>query len=267
MNRHSAPLEFTTLEPALTQAFAENGVACVRGLLSNADVEHLREWVEVAINNPAKPAVGKRTYILETHLSKRFEGFRDFIFSSPLAEAAATIMGSHEVRFYNDTIFVKEAMAPEPTPWHQDQGYCFLGGVDNCATWIALDPANEASGAMSYAIGSHRWGKMFTLPDSSHPGNVFDGPMPDIEGDPDRYPTVIFDIKPGDVVFHHLMTLHKAGPNTSKGTRRRVYSNRMIGDDAVWVDRPFAYAKIDSGLKQGDAVRGADFPLLWPRHS
>jgi ectoine hydroxylase-related dioxygenase (phytanoyl-CoA dioxygenase family) len=267
MDMVSAPLEFTSLGPELTQAFAENGVACIRGLLKSKDVEHLRQWVEVAIENPARPAKPNRTYILETQLSKRFEGFRDFIYNSPVAEAAAAIMGSREVRFYNDTIFVKEPQAPEPTPWHQDQGYCYLDGMDNCATWIALDPANKVSGAMTYAVGSHRWGKMFTLPDSDHPGNVFDGPMPDVDGNPDRYPTVIFDIKPGDVVFHHLMTLHKAGPNTTHGTRRRVYSNRMNGDDAVWVNRPFAYAKIDSGLKEGEPVRGSDFPLLWPRHS
>ena len=261
----TANLEFDSLGPELAHAFAENGVTCIRGLLSSADVEHLREWVEIAINNPAKPVKPNRTYIMETRLSSRFEGFRDFIFNSPIAEAASCIMGSREVRFYNDTIFVKEPSAPEPSPWHQDQSYCFFGGTENCATWIALDPANEASGAMTYAIGSHRWGKMFALPDSTEPGTMFDGPVPDIDGDPERYPTVIFDIKPGDVVFHHLMTLHKAGPNTTKGTRRRVYSNRMVGDDAVWVDRPFAYAKMDNALEAGDPLRGPDYPLIWPR--
>src|ERR1700723_185010 len=115
-------LEFDAFGPELTHGFAENGVACIRGLLDRADIEHLREWVEVAINNPEKPFKPNRTYIIETHLSSRFEGFRDFIFNSPIAEAAAVIMGTREVRFYNDTIFVKEPSAPEPSPWHQDQG-------------------------------------------------------------------------------------------------------------------------------------------------
>jgi len=256
------PLEFDGLAPEVGQAFAVNGVACIRGLLDGAAIDHLREWVEIAIRSSEKP---ERTYIMETQLSARFAGFRDFVASSPVAEAASVIMGSREVRFYNDTIFVKEPAAPEPSPWHQDQPYCFLSGRQNCATWIALDPAHEASGAMTYALGSHRWGKTFSLPDSTDPGTTFDGPRPDIDGNPDRYPTVVFDIEPGDVVFHHLMTLHKAGPNTTTGTRRRVYSNRMIGDDAVWTDRPFAYARIETDLQEGDPVRGPNFPLLWPR--
>lgn len=256
--------EFHSLGPELTRSFAVNGVACVRGLLTQAEVEELREWVEIAINNPAKPVSGKRTYIIETHLSKRFKGFNDFLYQSRIAEAAAAIMGSREVRFYNDTIFVKEPSAPEPSPWHQDQPYCFFGGMDNCATWIPLDPANEASGAMTYALGSHRWGKMFSLPDSTDPSTAFDGPAPDIESNPELYPTVVFDVRPGDVVFHHLMTMHKAGPNTSKGTRRRVLSNRFVGDDAVWMDRPFAHAKIEADLQNGEPMRGSQFPLLWP---
>ena len=259
------PLEFSKLGPDVTEAFAQNGVTCMRGLLNGDWVERLRDWVEIAIENPEKPAKSDRTYIIETHLSARFEGFRDFIHDSPIAEAAATIMGSKDVRFYNDTIFVKEPSAPEPSPWHQDQPYCFLNGRDNCATWIPLDPADEASGAMTYAIGSHRWGKMFKLPDSDKPETYFDGPIPDIAGDTERYPTVIFQLEPGDVVFHHLMTLHRAGPNTTKGIRRRVVSNRFIGDDATWIDRPFAYAKFDNDMKTGDPIRGSEFPLLWPR--
>ena len=84
----------------------------MRGLLTGAEVDHLRKWVEVAINNPAKPVKQNRTYMIETHLSARFEGFRDFIFNSRIAEAASVLMGSREVRFYNDTIFVKEPARP-----------------------------------------------------------------------------------------------------------------------------------------------------------
>ena len=143
----------------------------------------------------------------------------------------------------------------------------FLQRRENCATWIALDPANKASGAMTYAVGSHRWGKMFAQPNSTNPDSAFDGPMPDVEADPERYPTVVFEVRPGDVVFHHLLTLHKAGPNTTKGTRRRVVSNRFFGDDAVWVNRPFAHAEFETRLNEGDLVRGPDFPLLWPRRA
>lgn len=263
-------LEFDTLCPEVTDAFAENGVVCLRGLVNQAGVEHLREWIEIAIANPSPRYAGKpnRTYIVDTRLWARFDGFREFAFASNVAEAAATVMGSREVRMFNDSMFVKEPSAPEPTPWHQDLPYFRLAGDNNCSAWIALDPANKASGAMSYALGSHRWGKMFRPVDFSRPGqfltdDLFDGAAPDVDAHPELYPTVTFDLKPGDVVFHHLLTLHKAGPNSSQGTRRRVHTIRFAGDDSTWINRPFATAEFDDELEDGAPLEGSDFPILF----
>jgi ectoine hydroxylase-related dioxygenase (phytanoyl-CoA dioxygenase family) len=259
---HAKRLEFDTIRPELAQAFAESGVVCVRGLVDRDGIERLRELVEVAITDGKKSAPAGQTYIMETRLASRYQGFRDFVLGSRLSEAAATLMGGRQARLFNDTIFVKEPGAPEPTPWHQDQQSFNLAGRDNCASWLALDPVREASGAMTYVPGSHHWGKEFTT--YTHPEDVFDGPAPDIDADPERYPTVRFDLEPGDAVFHHLLTLHKAGPNTTQGTRRRAYSIRFAGDDATWIDRPFATAKFNTPLNSGDPIAGDDFPLAWP---
>lgn len=259
-------LEFDSLHPGLTRSFAENGVACIRGLVDGGGIDHLRKWTEIAINNPSDPTAS-RTYIRETRLSSRYEGFRHFVLNSRCAEAAATCLGSRQVQLFNDTIFVKEPAAPEPTPWHQDQHAFNLGGRNVCAIWIALDPVTPESGAMTYVPGSHRWGKNFTL--YTYEGQLgtddFDGPPPDIDADPKRYPTVSFILQPGDAVFHHLMTLHKAGPNTTTGMRRRAYSIRFAGDGSYWADRKQSTAKFDTNLKDGDPLVGSDFPVLWRR--
>jgi len=270
--KNRLPLEYDTLNPGVTETFAENGVVCLHGLIDRDGVDLLREWIEVAIQNPSAMAGDKpgRTYIVDTRLWARFEGFRQFAFDSNIAEAAAIVMGSRQVRMYNDSMFVKEPSAPEPTPWHQDLPYFRLEGHKNCSAWIALDPANEASGAMSYALGSHRWGKLFRPVSFAKPGEyrseeAFDGPAPDIDADPKRYPTVTFDLQPGDVVFHHLRTLHKAGPNSSKGTRRRVHTIRFAGDGSTWIDRPYSTVEFQNELRDGDPLDGPDFPVLWQR--
>ncbi len=232
--KNRAGLEYDKIGPDITKSFAENGVVCMRGVIASSDIEILRECIEVAIKN-RNPKYNKpgATYIVDGHLWTKYKGFKRFTFDSNIAELAAMVMGSHQVRVYDDAMFVKEPSAPEPTPWHQDLPYFRLNGPNNCSVWIPLDPANEASGAMSYTLGSYRWGKMFEpvnfAEGTSHAESEFDGPPPDVDAEPDRYATATFDVRPGDVVFHHLLTLHKAGPNSSKGTRRRVHTIRFAG--------------------------------------
>jgi ectoine hydroxylase-related dioxygenase (phytanoyl-CoA dioxygenase family) len=122
---------------------------------------------------------------------------------------------------------------------------------------------------MSYVLGSHRWGKLFRPVSFSKPGefhqaaDTYDGEAPNIDADPERYPTVTFDLQPGDVVFHHLLTLHKAGANSTEGTRRRVHTIRFAGDGTKWVNRPFATFEFVNALREGDLLEGPDFPILW----
>jgi ectoine hydroxylase-related dioxygenase (phytanoyl-CoA dioxygenase family) len=268
----AARLDFDRLGPEVTAAFAESGVVCLRGLLDAGEVEDLRAWIEVAIANPSPRFAGApgRTYAVDTHLWTKFEGFRKVAFDSRIAEAAATVMGSRQVRLYYDNMFVKEPAAPEPTPWHQDLPYYRLGGRDVCSAWIALDPANAASGAMTYGLGTHGWGKMFRSNDDGDAGPAafappFAGPAPDLDREPGLCPTVTFDLGPGDVVFHHLLTLHKAGPNTTRSLRRRVHTIRLAGDDAIWAERPFWKVAFETELPDGAPLDGPEFPILWPR--
>ena len=261
------------LGPAVGEAFARDGVICIRGLLSPAWVDHLRVAVDDAIARPgpgAKTAAGSR-FIVENCLWQHHPRFRTFAEEGPVARAAAIAMSSARTRMFNDTIFVKEPAAPEPTPWHHDLPYFKLGGSQNCSVWIALDTVTQASGAMHFALGSHRWGKMFRPVGFGGNGSApvsreaFDGTVPDIDADPERYPTISFDLAPGDVTFHHLLTVHKAGANTTSATRRRAHTIRMAGDDAIYLDRPFATADFGDGLRDGDPLSGPFFPILWPR--
>lgn len=252
--------------------FAEHGVVCFRDLVRPSEIDLLRDWIEVAIQNPSPRFVGtdNATFLRDGRLWARFDGFRDFAFSSRIAEAAALIMASDHVRMYNDSMFVKEPSAPEPTPWHQDLPYFNIEGTANCSAWIPLDPANEASGAMSYVIGSHRFGKMFRPVNLSKPSEFrtedeFDGGLPDIDGNPELYPTVTFDLRPGDVVFHHLLTLHKSGPNNNADRRRRVHTMRLAGDGMKWKKRAYSSVEFHNDLQSGDLLQGPEFPVLWPR--
>ena len=61
--------------------------------------------------------------------------FRDYVYNSPAAEIADTLMESEKVNFFYDQLLVKEPGTVEKTPWHQDQQYWAVSSrqVASCA--------------------------------------------------------------------------------------------------------------------------------------
>ena len=72
-------------------------------------------------------------------------------------------------------------------------------------------------------------------------------------------------IKAGDAVAFDFRTLHGASENVNKKLRRRVFSARVVGDDAIFIDRkgkgspPFENVKLQSG----DRLMGGEFPIIY----
>jgi ectoine hydroxylase-related dioxygenase (phytanoyl-CoA dioxygenase family) len=178
-------------------------------------------------------------------------------------------MASREIRLYNDRLLVKEPGTETPTHWHQDLPYFRIDGEQACSVWIGLDPVTKASGAMSFVKGSHRWGKLYRPvglgTGKAYGSEDFDGAMPAIDADPAAFPTVCYEMGPGDVTFHHARTVHGAKGNATADRRRRGYSVRFAGDDVTWLKRKFSLSGVEVDLADGAPLRGNLFPLLWPR--
>ncbi len=89
---------------------------------------------------------------------------------------------------------------------------------------------------------------------------------PDIEAAPERYDLISFDVMPGDVIIHHVRTVHGAGGNPSDRWRRAM-SFRYCGDKVRYFDRPGAISQVGVAhdLKNGDRLFSADYPVVWPR--
>ncbi|MFM0234087.1 phytanoyl-CoA dioxygenase family protein [Paraburkholderia sediminicola] len=275
MNEH--PIQ--ALTHADIQTFRRDGVVCLRGLLDAEWIEHLRGAIEVALekaaDNPnardiAAEAGKVGRFHNEQSLWKTHQGFLRFIEESPISEVAAWLTGSESIWLYNDHLLVKEPGTDAPTPWHQDGTYFRLTGEQAISVWIGLDPVRRETGAMSFVKGSHAWNRMFR-PRAFATGNdrdsaAFDGPLPDIDGNPVLYQTVCYEMEPGDVTIHHALTIHGALGNSSATMRRRGYSIRMAGDDARYADRKWTAYSIGEGLRDGAPIEGhPDFPSLWPR--
>ena len=103
--------------------------------------------------------------------------------------------------------------------WHQDWQYWhpwWQPESELFTAWLAVSDVREESGPMRFVPESQRWGFL-------DQGNFFDGDLrrEDIAVPPGqiwREDAAI--LPPGGVSFHHRLTYHGSGPNTSHSPRR-----------------------------------------------
>lgn len=190
---------------------------------------------------------------------------------SPFSEIAASLMSANRINFFGDQLFLKEPGSMHRTAFHQDASYFNIEG-DQCLTiWIPLDVVDLENGAMGYVRGSHRWpihaANMFISQDA-YPGGARE-PLPDIEGNESEFDIEYYDVKPGDVIIHHVRTAHGSTGNLSADRGRRAIAFRYCGDDIRYLERPGVpenSPKSDS-LKNGDVIDSAEFPLIWTKEA
>jgi ectoine hydroxylase-related dioxygenase (phytanoyl-CoA dioxygenase family) len=254
--------------------YAAEGAVVLRGVFAEW-IETLRAGVTHVMASPGpyertyQPKDGTARFFQDLCNWQRIEEFGAFVRHSPAAEIAARLMGSRTARFFHDHILVKEPGSSIVTPWHQDLPYYCVAGEQNVSFWIPLDPiARDVT--LECVAGSHLWGRSYR-PKRFDGTDLYAGDvsiqMPDIDADRSAYAIRGWEVEPGDAVAFNFATVHGAPANISQSKRRRVFSARWVGEDAIFVDRegkgspPFAHLT----LKTGDPLDGADFPLIFKR--
>jgi ectoine hydroxylase-related dioxygenase (phytanoyl-CoA dioxygenase family) len=261
-----------TVTAADVDAFARDGAICLRAAFPPKWVDRMRAAVDRISSVPgpySRQAVapdGTGRFHNDMFMWTRDEDFRAFVFESPAAEIAGTVMGASRVNLFYDHLLVKQPLAAEPTPWHHDLPYWPVAGDQVCSVWLALDAATPATGAVEYVAGSHRWGRRFE-PETFIPGRPFDDqglePVPDIDADRSAYRILSWDVEPGDCLVHHALTVHGAPGNSTADRTRRGLSTRWTGDDATYDPHPGTFRLVeDPGLVPGAPMDCTLFPLV-----
>lgn len=260
-----------TAPRALTKAeietFWRDGVICIRQLYSPDWVALLAEALDAIVASPSPtsgPRQGSFHQDLFTWLTN--DSIRDFVLYGPSADIARQAFGAAKINFYYDQIFVKEQMSPNPTPWHHDFTFWPLEGNQIASLWTSVDTVSADSSALEFVAGSHRWPQRFraiaTDGTDLTTGAQLDE-LPDMAKDRDKYDIVSWEVKPGDALLFHALTLHGARGNNSATKKRRAITTRWCGDDVTYSKKviPELY-KHD--LKTGDALSGRAFPQILP---
>ena len=273
------------LSPQQAEAFARDGALCLRGVLTPAEVERLRQAIDANLAAPSPRAkVASRPddpgFFIEDFCNWNATepaaagyapGYRAIACDSALPRVAAALMGSRTVRLYHDHMLTKEPGTRAPTPWHQDQPYYNVEGDLNCSFWIPVDPVRRAS-TLEFVAGSHRGPWLMPRSFMDHQAKWFpEGSlqeMPDIEATRAERNILGWALEPGDVVAFHMLALHASG-GVDGDRRRRVFSLRVLGDDMVhapraWVTSP-EFPGLADRLPAGAPMDDPLFPVLWER--
>ncbi len=212
---------------------------------------------------------GRGTFLFEASGWRRHRAIRDFALDSCLPKLAAELLDSPVVSFWDDTTFIKGPFTKQKTAFHQDLGYNNYDGRNAIVFWTPLDSATEASGVMKYIRRSHKDGSVYApnlfLSQTTMPGATAPK-CPDIEADEDSFDIICYDVEPGDVIAHHIRTIHGAGGNLT-GHMRRAISFHYCGEDARYFSRAGAAPRLHDvdTLADGDAICSRDHPVVWPR--
>ena len=270
MSQASQPLR-TLTEEELRQ-YHEDGVVMLKQALAPNWMSMVEQGVEEALSNSS--LVGKfmsrkvEGYQMDIFLWKRIDVLRDLIYYGPCAHLARQLMGSNEVRFFYDQMFLKEPGTDAPTPWHQDLSFWPIRGEQICSFWIPCDPVNRESSGLLYVKGSHKWPQRFKAVSPDYVATLMDDKMediPDINANLDKYELLDWDMEPGDVLVFHPLTLHGSYGNSSRVRRRRALALRWVGDDVVYAPSdkrmPIHYRHKS---EVGGPLRGAAFPRILP---
>lgn len=263
-----APIRAITQDEINT--FNVDGVVCLRQFFDTNTVELLREIAEENILNPSPMAIdasqgGTGRFFGDTFVWAHHPQLKQFVWRSPAADMAKEILQSNKINVIFDQFLIKDPGTSTPTLWHHDQTYWPVAGSQVATMWIALDPVTNATGAVEYIKGSHKWGKRFKAVSFKDKDMYKENlpEVPDIAANRDKYEFIQYEMEAGDCTIHHGLALHGAPGNSSQTQKRRAYIIRWAGDDVTYDPRPNLQPMLrDPGINVGDPLDCELFPAL-----
>ena len=142
------------------QVYARDGAVVLRGVLNADELRTLEAGIEhnlahlsplaLVASEPDDPG----RFVEDFCTWQANPDYQRILKESALPHLAAQLMQSRTARLYHDHLLVKDAGTRQPTPWHQDQPYYNVGGMQNVSFWIPVDPVPLAS-TLRFVAGSH----------------------------------------------------------------------------------------------------------------
>lgn len=267
-----------TQDLLVTQAeidtYEQDGVVCIRNVLSADWIDHLREyWATTeqqlrAGNHPTN--FSQEMLDADPLLAEEVAGFatpercadmvevgsmgvkwaflwdkamQKFVFESPMARVAGELMGVDQVRFFWDQMFVRKAGSKASTYWHNDMVAWPVDGTQIPSLWIPLTPIKKGVNSLSFVKGSHleyagkEWPRTANAAAMGMPNDRTDFIDWDSDELKDSDRIISFDMEPGDIILIDGRVYHGGGRNHDPENDRIALSTRWVGPDITWHPR------------------------------
>lgn len=187
-------------------------------------------------------------------------GFHDVLWNPRFLIAASQLLGDKSVRFWHDQLFWKPAKTGGVVAWHQDYSYWTrTKPIAHLTCWCGLDDSTKENGCVQYIPGSHHWG---LLPKTALAGDI--NGINDFLNEEQRHQFAnpqFAEVKAGEAIFHHPLTLHGSGENKSTKPRRAFVIN--VFADGVNSDTDDELLAGVPPVARGNKMEGQFFPLLY----
>jgi phytanoyl-CoA hydroxylase len=185
--------------------------------------------------------------VTKLNVPSRFDSAFDSVArSSKVVDIIEDLMGPN-IKLYYDQVFAKPPYAPA-NRYHQDSVFwSFFASNFQITCQILLDDATPENGCLRVIPASHDFG----LVGWDH--------LPHLLSEEVLAQEVEIPLKAGDATFHHSLTLHCSGPNTTS-TRRRGWSIHYVSADTRYIGTPEESERI----KTLDCLTGPEPTNGWP---
>eukprot|EP00442_Polarella_glacialis_P046322 CAMPEP_0115068608 /NCGR_PEP_ID=MMETSP0227-20121206/12072_1 /TAXON_ID=89957 /ORGANISM="Polarella glacialis, Strain CCMP 1383" /LENGTH=676 /DNA_ID=CAMNT_0002454869 /DNA_START=99 /DNA_END=2129 /DNA_ORIENTATION=- len=257
-----APQQLEITEDQVRQ-FEEDGVIMIKGGMK-AWVEFLQGATEYQIERPHIWSLVGRMSGMYDYIQRNMwmtnNGFRDFLYYSPLGHIVSQLGRTPEVRCSTDMLLVNPNRG---FGWHQDNQNGPIDHPDAIRWWCAMDRCGQDDfGAPEYLLGSHN--------NKSVSG---DAVFVDLEdGDLSNFAKKTkFIPEPGDLIIWNSRTIHRIvappGQKWTEGTQRRAIGGTMAKAGTIYLNKGGASSISDlAGHEQvnGELLGGPYFPRIFP---
>ncbi|MFO7823925.1 MAG: phytanoyl-CoA dioxygenase family protein [Cyclobacterium sp.] len=220
------------------KSFIENGYVHLPGFLKQDQVAEIDARLKDLVNTKVADMPSEHVkYEVkgDANTLKMLQDLQlyDPFFAEVLFDSTFTKLAEHllEEKVIGKTLeyFNKPPKIGKATPPHQDGFYFMLDPMSAVTMWLALEEVDQENGWVSYVRGSHKKGMRDHSPTQTlgfSQGIADFGTPEDLENE------VFFPARPGDLLVHHALTIHRASPNTSSQRSRKAMGLIYFGTSA-----------------------------------
>ena len=212
---------------SLKKSFDQDGYVFIPGFLTKEQVDLTNKRLKTYIKDSLPKMSSKHVFyedINDASTLKQMQNlfaydsyFFELLNGSKFEKIAEVLLEENvigkEVEYFN-----KPPRIGKPTPAHQDNYYFNLIPAKAVTMWMALEDIDIENGCLHYVRGSHLKG---LRPHGRTKTLGFSQGITDF-GEEDVVNEIAFPAKPGDLLIHHSLTIHRADGNNSDLRSRRA---------------------------------------------